>query len=525
MYIVFSNGLEKLDKDGILFRRDNWDDFGFKTLFRVYINTNQEPSHYIGSVSIGTDNPEIYNTFNWLEKNSYTDRHISSFPKELFSIGTDIDYYEGLRQKATNLDELHSLLKMFNDVAYDEERLQKVKETKVFGTSFLRHSPRNSIQQFKRYINGGAKFINFNWHIQYESIKNNDEKSIYIENELKSFLPTNLNAFIGANGSGKTSLLKDIAIASNNFGEFIPSSFMKDYRMRIADVQGDLTDNVNIIHGITNLVYVSFSSFDIFSENFSKVFFSNPNFQFLSNREFSFLSLNEINSDQKLNRLINTVVSPDEISHKIENLFKEIRETNSSKKMLEKILKYFKWDSLFEKLSVALEQNLQMTDSKTNIEFSMMSSGQKMILAILFSLVHKARENSLFLIDEPELYLHPPYILSLVLAINEILKSTNSAGIMTTHSAIVLQEIPKGHVFKIIDLGNDKKIIHPRLESFGSNLSEINDEVFGVNIRDTGFYSILKNLATKEEISQEDIDSLGSDAKLYMNIIRNNNNV
>ncbi|QSB51116.1 AAA family ATPase [Leuconostoc falkenbergense] len=148
-----------------------------------------------------------------------------------------------------------------------------------------------------------------------------------------------------------------------------------------------------------------------------------------------------------------------------------------------------------------------------------------MIVAILFSLVHKARENSLFLIDEPELYLHPPYVLSLVLAINEILHSTNSAAIMTTHSPIVLQEIPKDHVFKILDFVDDKSIVHPTLESFGSNLSEINDEIFGVNVRDTGFYSVLKELATENKIEQLDNNMLGTDAKLYVNIIRNNENV
>ncbi|RDF88389.1 hypothetical protein [Leuconostoc mesenteroides] len=71
MYIIFSNNSVKLDKDGILFRKDNWDDFGYKTTFQVYTNTDVEYSHYIGSVSIGVTDPAVYNTYTWLANNGY----------------------------------------------------------------------------------------------------------------------------------------------------------------------------------------------------------------------------------------------------------------------------------------------------------------------------------------------------------------------------------------------------------------------------------------------------------------------
>ncbi|WP_273714935.1 AAA family ATPase [Leuconostoc mesenteroides] len=524
MYIIFSKNSVRLDKDGILFRKDNWDDFGYKTTFQVYTNTYFESSQYIGSVSIGVTDPVVYNTFTWLANNGYIDKRLSSFPKELFSLGAEVEYYEALIQKYSGSHEMPLLLKSFNDLANDEKIFNLVKESEVFDVSFLRHSPANSIQQYRRVINGGSKFVNFNWLITYESDANEKPKSIFINNELQSVLPTNLNAFIGANGTGKTSLLKDIAIASNSFGNFVSSTFLKKFRLKITDSPFG-SDDPNRIQGITNLVYVSFSSFDVFNKDFSKTFASNPNFQFLSNREFSFLKPNKDSDTEKLHQLMNKIVDPHKFSDHIEEVFNEIRETDSSRRLLAQVLKHFKWDTLFEQLAVAINNGSTMFDSEKKIVFSTMSSGQKMIVAILFSLVHKARENSLFLIDEPELYLHPPYVLSLVLAINEILHSTNSAAIMTTHSPIVLQEIPKDHVFKILDFVDDKSIVHPTLESFGSNLSEINDEIFGVNVRDTGFYSILKELATENKIEQLDNNMLGTDAKLYVNIIRNNENV
>ena len=153
--------------------------------------------------------------------------------------------------------------------------------------------------------------------------------------------------------------------------------------------------------------------------------------------------------------------------------------------------------------------------------FTTLSSGQKIISHIFTQVVASITEDSLLLIDEPEIHLHPNAISSFMRMLNRLLEKFNSFAIISTHSPIVLQEIPAKYV-RVFDnnVSYDTKLWE---ECFGDNISSIIKNVFNVRPDESNYKSFF--LQKKEEgFSKKGIENLFSDnlsmnAELYLNLL------
>ena len=85
--------------------------------------------------------------------------------------------------------------------------------------------------------------------------------------------------------------------------------------------------------------------------------------------------------------------------------------------------------------------------------FEKLSSWEKSIIMILFSLFGYDLSNGLFIIDEPELHLHPYMLKRLVATLKEIWKQLNMQFICATHSPLLIDEqsIHNVYKFSIVD--------------------------------------------------------------------------
>ena len=61
-------------------------------------------------------------------------------------------------------------------------------------------------------------------------------------------------------------------------------------------------------------------------------------------------------------------------------------------------------------------------------------------------MVEKVSEKTLILLDEPEMYLHPPLLASYMKVISLILNKKNGVAIIATHSPIVMQELGRDNI-------------------------------------------------------------------------------
>ncbi|PEC70894.1 hypothetical protein CON25_25540 [Bacillus thuringiensis] len=434
-------------KEGFYLVSDNWNDYGFRTLFKLFYLDNNLQETEIGYVKIGYKG----------QVDGYTmlPTRFESIPLEYFSLGQSVDYYARIRKLGD--DVRLECLQGLNDLAYWEEMYEEVYEEAVVEKSLLRDLNRKSVtQQLRRIAHGGAILTNYDFSFEIQS----GEKVSNFEFEVipESLPPTNIHAIIGTNGSGKTTTLKGI-------------------------IDGYLNDKLD--EDFSNAVYISFSIFD-----------KNGHYKSTNNgKEYYYVGVK--NDDLKTK-------SQNDLKLEFQESIKSIL----SKKRyyyLHRMLEVLNADynlSNFNLIDI-LNEFINTSKSLDDVEkcssqlsglFDIFSSGHQIILLSITKIVELIVEKTLILIDEPETHLHPPLLSAFIRAISEITIAENAVAIVATHSPVVLQEIPKSCVSIIRKHGGQMNIIRPRFETFGENIGVLTEEVFGLEIPNTGFHTLLRKI-------------------------------
>jgi predicted ATPase len=129
--------------------------------------------------------------------------------------------------------------------------------------------------------------------------------------------------------------------------------------------------------------------------------------------------------------------------------------------------------------------------------FDKLSAGHRIVLLTITKLVELVEERTLVLMDEPEGHLHPPLLSAFVRALSDLLIGRNGVAVIATHSPVVLQEVPSKCVWLLQRTGRSATAYRPSLETFGENVGLLTREVFGLEVSQAGFHSLLER-AVKE---------------------------
>ena len=89
----------------------------------------------------------------------------------------------------------------------------------------------------------------------------------------------------------------------------------------------------------------------------------------------------------------------------------------------------------------------KLYDGKNVYEISEMSGGERAVFPMVFDFASWNIHNSVILIDEIELHLHPPLQQSLLRALPKLGK--NNQFIITTHSDYIEQLVPEAHIIRL----------------------------------------------------------------------------
>lgn len=498
---------------GIYLNLTDWDDwFTYQTLYTVYYVRSSNITR-IGSIKIGQENmgrsPDL--------KGLYTE-----LPEGCYSLGTDSSFYVELNKIVASDRERNSILKNLKDVAYNSSLLAKYKEEPAFQKSLLRDQSMAIIEQrFSRLAHGESKPISYSFKYKLNS-QNDDEISFYVDNE-NDALPTNIHAIIGRNGVGKSRLIKDFLHAVfNHDGEKVSVSDGKNQK-RIADF-------------FKKIVYMNFSVFDDVPSELES-----------TKRDVPFITLNnktnlrEIygkSSEEFYECRVEELAYNQNMSVKLKKdnwlgvfmdstllcfdkkpiLWKDtLKELNT-----DPVFARHNWEgllTLYEKNRLNYKNN---EDTKNNqdylkqmgLYFEKLSSGHKIVMLSLTKIIEVIDEKVLVIIDEPELYLHPPLLSSYIRCLSKLMKSRNGVVILATHSPVVLQEIPDNCVYKLDREGPIFIAARPETRTFAQNISTLMAEVFGLEAAESGFIRIIEESVSEgksfEEIYQLYGDRLGS---------------
>jgi ABC-type transport system involved in cytochrome c biogenesis ATPase subunit len=464
---------------------DNWDDFGFKTTFQLRCS-NGSRGVKVGAVKIGFFGMEPGRTS--------LPRHFEALDIGFFSLGVDENYYATLRDEFDDEARL-AIFSGLRDVAHDAELFERARNEPVMRESLLRGTDGDTVRtQYRRIVQGGPTLSRF--HIRYQQEAQSGSApplTIELTVDPGKNPPSNIHAVIGSNGVGKTHLL-------HNIGQ---TTLALSGRLRHSSLEDRLDHRQ---HPFTNVVYVSFSAFD--SRGPHQV--SNPPNRVGDRVDYQYVGLKTADGAG----VKNYVALGSEFAECVQGCMGD--HPAKARRWSDVLAKLEETDPLFHDLEITRLARAQGQPDPEQV-FDGLSSGHKIVLLTLARLVQHTTERTLVLIDEPEAHLHPPLLSTFVRTLSELLADRNGIAIIATHSPVVLQETPREAVWALRRAGEDLRVDHPEIETFGENVGVITREIFGLEVRRTGFNRLIQSLANEglsfEEILDEFGDQLGAEGR------------
>jgi len=492
---------------------DRWDDWGkYCTQFYLTLVDKKGENHEIGNVKIGQFGLREHSGGFELPEGHRKPDIPTSFPKlddRFFSIGQEASYYENLN--ALGEEVRRNVLESLHDVAADEDLWNRAKDEAVMGESLLRSLSTTEVEwQFRRMTRGLARLTTYSFSFIPPPLEHGSSPpTLHFHVIPQAKPPRNVHVLIGRNGVGKTRLLNSLLQSLVAPGEVEgPEGTFKWERVPFFEQSAEFA----------NVVYVSFSAFDsvaLFPERLNQA----------TGLRYAYVGLRDVTNNPRAGEEADrkTLKTYSELTKEFAESVSVCAVGDRRRRWLEAVsflendmgLSAINLPRLMDYFASADERKEAASET-----FRILSSGHKLVLLTITRLVETVEEKTLALIDEPEAHLHPPLLSALVRALSNLLSDRNGVAIVATHSPVVLQEVPKECVLKLIKVGGETKAEQPPRETFGENVGVLTHETFGLELVNTGFYSLLREAAKKEPDLKTAIQSfneaLGDEAKAVL---------
>lgn len=466
-------------KDSFVLVKDRWDDwFKYETQHYLYFVDPSGSPQDIGYLKIGQQHMPAGQ-----RSASFPDR-FNQLPDDCFSLGQSDHYYEKINQLGDHLRE--NVLTSLRDISFDADLYAKVRRLDVTTTSLMRDVSHFTITtQYRRIAHGHARLTTYDIEYTYPKTDDGNDVKLTFHVEPESNPPTNIHVVIGRNNVGKTYLIRNIVSSIYAIDDGVDHGVLRSTNSKTGRLVNSKTQ------AFANVLCVSFSPFDDYSEVVER----------LSKRiamPFTYIGLTQNNLSESL---CSAFVDS------IKNCLSSKRKTE----MLENAISVLELDPIFarsELKTLIHNANFGVAETNTlNTTFRRLSSGHQVIMLTLTQLICKLTERTFVILDEPENHLHPPLLAAFIRALSELLINYNGVALIATHSPVILQEVPKSCVWRINRNGSEVTPSRLEIESFGATIGALTREVFGLEVRQSGFHKILEDEVNKG-LSYDDIKDL-----------------
>lgn len=492
------------DRANFFLEKNDWNDYSYLTQFHLHATAKitQGSNEYLGPISIMRYDQSIHE---YPLEGAVGGEYLSELPEDFCSLSFSLDLFAGLARylDAEGRSEFIRLMHLILD--RESPYYDRAKDDDCFNKSLLRGGSIDSfaLKKGKSLLYKTGQL--YDLHKQELGFKlPGQEEEIRMRftppfDEVPDNYPLGVFAFIGKNGSGKSTVLYRLA-----------KLLYADPKTRdiFAEKAGVLKP---FDIGIYKLLLISYSAFD----NFVLPGMNHEDYKMILERiedndgRFVFCGLRDVKAEYEVllemeEKKIREQVLEDRVIYEGIRLKPQERLGFEFTKAYGMIKDSRQWKDMLEEADIlenqVVELNKKMRWNEDLARFyNEMSTGYKFFFHALAHVMAYVESDSMVLIDEPENYLHPPLLSFLIRQLRKIMKARHSVLMIATHSPVVLQEVMSENVCIIRRSGNAVSIRKPAIETYGENLSAIVSDVFNLTSDNTGYYDVFDSLYDKWE--------------------------
>ena len=484
---------KQLEGDCYILTPDNWDDYGYKTYFNVYIYKNGEQYKDFSTKILFED--EAVSSIIFDRELGFNDSVSLENIKERYKFISLGNHYAELKELFD--DKFEEILEVLNDVIYLEKNeptseLLELKNSKGFDTSLCRDQSAKKVLEEAKYLLYRGEELDENRFQFNFNFKLSEREYSYNFNFVNNDLPHRINVLVGKNGSGKSQTL--IALSEYFIGKQISEN---EFNIEVDSHPNFISNLMAVTYNIYEDFYISkerdnisieykYLGFRDSNDNFNK---NIPSLEAFSSFEKIYekdrnnyaheIQLTKIIYRDKVIEFLNHAFDCDGIGLK----FSDDNYQSYAEQEFEIIGDYIALRRKKDSQEFLKKIDFRDFESKLyfihNDEILYLSSGQQMFANLVINLLSLIKENSLILIDEPENTLHPNLEIDFMRILKAILEEFDSFAIIATHSSIIVREVPSEFVRVIkIDEDNQPVIVSPTISTFGADIRKITNYVF-----------------------------------------------
>lgn len=445
---------------------DNWDDFGYKTLFYATLHLSKNESIDLGGVKILRYDYPVEPFTTKLEKRSMR------LDAQFCSLGDSLDYYERLNDIDPKIRDIY--LSSMNDVVFDDAIRARFEKRPGFEKSLLRSSSAAAALENASILRSPEEEADQSLQLIYVTP---DGASLPLRFNSGRILPGRINAIIGYNGAGKTTVLAGIA-------QVAASTLRRRDDDDVAALYGHFEGTLQRFATTIAVSYSAFDTFEVPTVGYADRSDDSGDEELVG---YFYCGLRRHGAGSASNELKSEADRIQELREAVSHIT-----TSARRGALNEALEPLLNEPSFRRSGT----DFTFDDSSWEDKFRALSSGHQIALAIIVQLVTHMKIGSLALIDEPESHLHPPLLAALMKGIGVALEKTSSFAVIATHSPVVIQEVPRACVHVLRRLGEMRKFEVPTRETYGENLGVLTSDVFNLDNVEGSYEGVLHAMAT-----------------------------
>ncbi len=505
---INENNLKRVETDFCL-EENGWNDYDYYCSFLIHATKRitGDKNEYIGSVRIMQKGQQKKLQHVLSDTVGY-DKPFQSLPDDFVSLSFDENLYEWL-EKRPYMERIN-FIEQLHMIIGESQYYDIVKDDPCFNKSLLRDSTMNNyiFKKIRKWIY--SEEIRYDLRKETFDIKfDNCDESIKLNFSCipdidSSLVPNGIVAFIGSNGSGKSTAMYKLAKLMYLFPE---------QRHMLKKSCGKLIPNDL---GVERMILISYSPFDNFilpsKECFESLEEGNIRLEDINDR-FIYCGIRDINKENESHLGIHN--SSDLKLLRQESTFLKTQSSlseefaNAILNVIKNDLKYSLWEEITketENIDSKLHELLLEMDYVSDCRdmFKQLSTGYKYIIHSFAYVLSYIEEGSLILFDEPENHIHPPLLSFLMAQYRKILAKFKSVMFVSTHSPVIIQELFAKNVYKVYQDGDKISVKKPMIETYGATFGEINSEVFGLTTDVSKYFDTIDFLYDKWEMDNEE---------------------